>query len=1224
VTPAVGRLVNGAGDQLGTVFAVPGSLALTAFHCVGNRASGKLKIRRVRCEWPGGFSNAKVIDSDIGNDVALLHLESGLPPGIEPVFLGRDVADQSPFSAPGYPRDIPAGEQLTVSGTITAQYQSRDNRPVLQLLCHESAGQLSLRGMSGSPVLAGNPSRAVGIIQFNHPRSDREDLAAGATVFATPSTAVLGKWPQLRPSQGADAADLRRIVRSLAGRRPRRTPVDIRVHAWHLLLEGGLGLDEDDLQSDLEGAAADYCHIAIPRARVLIEIVADLRLSDAVAAGARRLDRYLEQRTADTGVRHLGIMTDGAEWRLYHRVRDRLTEAGPTFRADAAKAAAEDLIAWIEGVLGTAHGIKPTPAVISRKLGARSPSYAIDLAELKDIYAQCRGMPSVKLKREMWAKLLTTASGTEFPAGDDTLFVNHTLLVIMAEVIGHAVLGIDAEVENLTAKDLVSGARLANIGINGVVERDFFDWVADVPEGARFIKDLARRLARFDWNQVEHDVMKSLYHSIIDEDVRRRLGEYYTPDWLAQAVVQDCVTDPLSQRVLDPSCGSGTFLFHAIRHYLSAAETDDSLTGAKLITELGKHVSGFDVHPVAVTLARVTYLLAIGMDRLRERDQFTVPVYLCDSLRWGQHDDLFSHKGLSVRTTLAHEDLLYDPEFTGDTIFSDRLKFPDAVLSDASRFDGLMRELADKAVDDDKSQRETLSATFRDHGVPEDCRAMIGQSFTNMCKLHDQKLDHIWGYYVRNLARPVWMARPDNRVDVLVGNPPWLSYRGMTSVQQEAFKAMCDLRKMSAGRSHAPTNNLAALFVARSIELYLKPGGRFGFVMPGGTLKLELYQRFRTGQYSSKTEQVTVAFDMPWDLDNIKPSFFRQSVGAVFGKRTASAADRREIGRKRIEWSGHFADTKTASLAEALPHITHRIVEGPAAGRQSPYAGRFFEGASVLPQVLFLVHDDPTGPLGPGAGRRAVRSEPSRHKPWSTTCPLRDVVEEQFVKYLYLGSCLLPFRLLPPREAVIPWDGGLVDDTLLDRYPDLLRWWRKAESEWCEKRRDPKMSLMKRLNYGRNLSRQFPVPRYRVVYPKSAMYCTAAVVPSDHFREAVVDQQLYWGEAATLGEARYLAAVLNAPVVTAEVRKMQPRGEHNPRDLAQYVFKLPIPAFDPGCAAHQELAELAAQAESVAAAVDLPPVKFEAQRRRIRRALEESGVEGRIDAIVRALLEQAA
>ena len=1110
---------------------------------------------------------------------------------------------------------------FTVTGQIAARYPTRDNRPILQLLCNESMGQLSLHGMSGSPVLAGQPSRVVGILQWNQPLLDRDDLAAGSTAFATPSATVLDKWPHLQPSLGADAADLRKIARNLAERKKGRKPAEIRAHIWHLLLEGGLDLDEDDLQTDLEGFTPGYCHIDIPRGRTLIEITADLRPTNAAVTGARVLDRYLEQRTAYTGVRHLGILTDGVEWRLYHRVHGSLREAPSAFKVDVAKPAAEDLIAWLEGVLATARDIKPTPAVISRKLGAKSPSYAVDLADLKDIYARCRDMPAVKVRREMWAKLLTTASGTEFPADDDTLFVNHTLLVVMAEVIGHAVLGLDADLQRLTAENIVSGSRLSEIGITGVVERDFFDWVADIPEGARFIKDLARRLARFDWNQVQHDVMKALYHSIIDEDVRRRLGEYYTPDWLAEAVVAHCITDPLSQQVLDPSCGSGTFLFHAIRHYINTAESDNNgLTGGELITELAKHVSGFDVHPVAVTLARVTYLLAIGMERLRERTEFTVPVYLCDSLRWGQHDDLYSHKGLSVRTTLEHEDLLYDSEFTGDTVFSERLKFPDAVLADAGKFDRFVRELADKATDEDKSQRKTLSATLRNHAVPPDCWAIISQSFENMCKLHDSERDHIWGYYVRNLARPVWMARPDNRVDVLVGNPPWLSYKGMTKVQKDSFGAMCDARNIRSGASLTPTNNLAALFVARSIELYLKPGGRFGFVMPGGTLGLQHYQRFRTGQYSSPAEQVTVAFDMPWDLDNIKPSFFKQSVAAIFGNRTTIGAARREMGRQRDEWSGYFTDTKTARLADALPHIKRRVIDGPPIGRTSPYADIFFQGAAVLPQVLFLVKDDPPGPLGAGAGRRAVCSQRSRHEPWKSTYPLRDVVEEQFVKHIYLGSCLLPFRLLPPREAVIPWDGRLVDDTLLDQYPDLFRWWRKAENAWREKRRNPKMSLIDQLNYNRKLSRQFPVPAYRVIYPKSAMYCTAAVVTNEEYKEAVIDQQLYWGEVATIDEARYLTAILNAPKVTSVVQKMQPRGEHNPRDIAKYVFKLPIPTFDPGNTAHRELVGLAVRAEQVAAVVDLLPVKFEAQRRRIRQALEEDGVDDCIDTIVSTLL----
>ena len=49
-----------------------------------------------------------------------------------------------------------------------------------------------------------------------------------------------------------------------------------------------------------------------------------------------------------------------------------------------------------------------------------------------------------------------------------------------------------------------------------------------------------------------------------------------------------------------------------------------------------------DLHPVAVTLARVTYLLALTPDRLSDRDDLTVPVFLGDSVRWEQESTLNS------------------------------------------------------------------------------------------------------------------------------------------------------------------------------------------------------------------------------------------------------------------------------------------------------------------------------------------------------------------------------------------------------------------------------------------------------------------------------------------------------------------------------------------------------------------------------------------------------
>lgn len=79
-------------------------------------------------------------------------------------------------------------------------------------------------------------------------------------------------------------------------------------------------------------------------------------------------------------------------------------------------------------------------------------------------------------------------------------------------------------------------------------------------------------MARFRWQQVGGDVLKVLYESVFTAAARKKLGKYYTPDWLAGRVVAEAVDDPLAQRVLDPACGSGTFLVHAVRRFLAAAD----------------------------------------------------------------------------------------------------------------------------------------------------------------------------------------------------------------------------------------------------------------------------------------------------------------------------------------------------------------------------------------------------------------------------------------------------------------------------------------------------------------------------------------------------------------------------------------------------------------------------------------------------------------------------
>ncbi|MQA87976.1 MAG: hypothetical protein GEV03_25965 [Streptosporangiales bacterium] len=194
MTLAVGQLSDAAsGEGRGTVFAVTDRWALTAFHCVGDRETGEIRFRRARCTWDqGGASNAIVEDGDPFIDVALLRLDRALPRGLDPVQLVRDVAEHSRFDAPGPLAAVPDVRTFWATGEVVrTDSRLTDDAPVLQLTCQQSAADLPLHGLSGAPVLVGQPQAAAGVVRRNPQRKDRPDLAAGATVYATPAAAVL-------------------------------------------------------------------------------------------------------------------------------------------------------------------------------------------------------------------------------------------------------------------------------------------------------------------------------------------------------------------------------------------------------------------------------------------------------------------------------------------------------------------------------------------------------------------------------------------------------------------------------------------------------------------------------------------------------------------------------------------------------------------------------------------------------------------------------------------------------------------------------------------------------------------------------------------------------------------------------------------------------------------------------------------------------------------------
>lgn len=249
---------------------------------------------------------------------------------------------------------------------------------------------------------------------------------------------------------------------------------------------------------------------------------------------------------------------------------------------------------------------------------------------------------------------------------------------------------------------------------------------------------------------------------------------------------------------------------------------------------------------------------------------------------------------------------------------------------------------------------------------------------------------------------------------------------------------------------------------------------------------------------------------------------------------------------------------------QAVRWSVEMLQHGDPAASSSPYRERFRQGATVVPRMLWLVEKVSDHGLGQNVAEPLVRSRRSSQEkpPWKSLQGIQFRVESRFLRPLYLGESIAPFRVLEPALAVIPWDdvqGQLLDADAAVRngYLGLAAWLRNAEDMWRQ-HGSADLTLVQRLNFQRELTSQLPIPAARVVFAKSGEQPAAAVLRDT---EGIVDHKLYWAAAAE-DEAYYLVAILNSETARAAVAGRQSRGQWGARDFDKVMLDLPIPKFD--------------------------------------------------------------
>ncbi len=987
------------------------------------------------------------------------------------------------------------------------------------------------------------------------------------------------------------------LLRAMAGR-PRHEA--LRGHVTELLREG-FGATYTDIAHEVY-LLDKSGRIDTMWGATVIELKSDLRREHA-AVEARMPDYLADAAKQSRSARPVtGIATDGASFIAYQLVDGRLVPLG---RCETDPDQPADLLAWLEPLLSDRPDLVPDARAVVQTFGRQSPTFNRSRLTLETLWDGLKHDPEVRLKRELWDGLLREAYGEQ--VGEDKLFLQHTYLTIIVKAIAARVLDLPVD----DAERLLSGRALADEGIFGAVEADFFDWPLKLPEGAALVRQIAQQTARFRLIDVETDVLKVLYESLVDPDERHDLGEYYTPDWLAGRVVREAVSDPLTARVLDPACGSGTFLFHALRRLIEAGQAA-GWTEPRIVETGAAQVRGMDVHPVAVTLARVTWLLALGPVLARRPPQLTVPVFLGDAMQWNLQR-FVDRAEVAVRVP--------DEERP--------LRIPLGFVEDYATFEAGL-EVLRRGLADNASPAEVTRALRRIAGVSEADAGALAETYAQLRALYRAGRNGIWIFVLRNLARPVWLSREEQRADVLVGNPPWIVYRHLSADMKERLRDALRSYDLWVGGSFATQQDMCALFWARGAERYLRRRGRIAFVLPYAVLNGPVFAPLRAGRMGEARVCLTGA----WALERVWPLFGAQSGSSttstcvLFGRREMADVPPDAIDR----WEGRLT-RRDAHEAEAARALTRSRVPWPRPRTlvgASPYRTRFRQGATIVPRRFFVVDPAPTSRLGRSAHVPIMQGRAGRldKRPWTGVEPPRGPIEAEFLRHLVLGESVAPFRMLETVTAVIPLDGATVLDAAAARaagHRHLAAWLADIEAKWVEhsnKMADgrTRMTLSAQLDHMRTLSIQSAsAGSTRVLYTKAGTRLSATTLMAD---DAIVDHKAYWATARSRAEAAYLTAILNSAAVVAKISDLQGIGEAGTkRDFDNLVWTLPIPEYDETDATHRDLATLALHAEAVAASVPLAESQhFVAKRRAIRAALAEDGVAADIEALVDALL----
>ena len=906
---------------------------------------------------------------------------------------------------------------------------------------------------------------------------------------------------------------------------------------------------------------------------------------------------------------YVGIASDGIQFRVFYPKfeNENLIEIKEISSLDLKNSTPVEVMDWFDSFFFSQDKIIPTSKNIIHRFGRPSVTFRSSLKHLDSLFHKLEKMqysPAL-MRYNNWENFLEIVYGDK-PEKSRELFLRHTFLSIFVKFLIHEKMSGVKKTSPSISKIIYGDYFKKNAGIQNFIEEDFFVWPMSKPiesEANKIFEPLLKSISKFDLTHIDEDVLKSLYQHMVSPEVRQNLGEFYTPDWLAEDLVKRGLDDNPEKTVLDPSCGSGTFLFKTIQ-YKKNFLIKQGWSKPKILEHILQTVSGLDIHPLAVLISKTNYLLALEDLVYSKENAIIVPVYLSDSLKipsktvnldysietYAYHavSDSFFYFPLSIISNPQYFDKLIELMNSISKQFS--IIFEKNKTTYPKR-DGPFQKNIDSAFNLLSETHFLKSVNSEKINLTDEESEILIKNIKTLFKLIINEQDSIWPYVIRNMYKPLLLS--NNKIDLIIGNPPWLGLNKIVNpnyqdfVKQKSKEYGLDIKKK---RSQTSSLNLAPLFFCHCSDNYLADSGSIIFVLPESILSASQNVSFL------KFEKPQADLKLIYELTDVKP-LFRIPSCVLFAKKNSPTKYPVRVIKFSTEGSLDSSNEPLSKASQKL--VVKKSLFSPVKRLSiiSKYAKLFAQGATIYPHAFWLVDLEILSNMGINPNCPAIKKahNPDAKMPWKNFS-LEGNVEQNFFFTTLLSKNLVPFGYSKRSLIVLP---VLLDDQNVSMIKDsqnteilgtnFSHYLKEAEIVWKDNAgaKSAKMSIYDRINYNDNCTSQKPKSGYTVLYTKSATNIASCVVDNSenyvfeygehrfNVKGFFAEGTTYFYNTSSKHEAYYLCAIFNSNELNEKIKPLQTKGTFGPRDIHQTVFQFNIPLYDSKNKSHNKLSEIA-------------------------------------------------